>query len=161
MLDDTRGVTLREAVKDAWQGAGSTEEAVERLLAAAEQSEEVYRALAGPYLRQFAFAAVGNIVQDTRDVIWSRPSAPDARAAALAQVNATTLYDFPLPGGKRLGDATREEIAEAAQFYMKQANDMAWKARWLSAVAAKVPKGKTARKALSIAAIAEMKETTK
>jgi hypothetical protein len=161
MLDDPRNITLREAVKAAWRGAGSTEEAVDRLLEAAEESEEVYRALVGPYLRQFAFAAIGGIVKDTRDAAWARPTAPDARADALAQVNAATLYDFPLPGGKRLGDATAEEIAEAAQFYLKQANDMAWKSRWLSAVAAKIPKGKIARKALTVAALAEMKETTK
>jgi hypothetical protein len=41
--------------------------------------------------------------------------------------------DFRLPSGKRLGDANRAELFEAADYYGKMAEASFRKARWLEA----------------------------
>jgi outer membrane translocation and assembly module TamA len=52
--------------------------------------------------------------------------------AAVAQ--RLTLYDFRLYNGKRLGDATVEDIESSIKQYLAQATDMAAKAAWLQLV---------------------------
>jgi hypothetical protein len=53
-----------------------------------------------------------------------------------------TYYDFDLPSGLKLGDATREQVEAAAMFYSKQAKNMQIKGRWLESIA-ETMKGKT------------------
>ena len=60
------------------------------------------------------------------------------RSARLQGVFMATLFDFPLPGGKRLGDANAFEIREGAAAYQGTADDAAHKARWLARVAERV-----------------------
>lgn len=57
----------------------------------------------------------------------------------MAQETRRRLLDFPLRGGKRLGDATRPEVADAADWYetLRKANGK--NAKWLHAVAKKLP----------------------
>ena len=81
------------------------------------------------------------------------------RVAALAEGNAAMLMDFPLPGGKRLGEATADEVRTAAEFYSKQAGNMAHKARWLSMIAARV-KDKTVKDALTEKKLRELQKET-
>lgn len=63
-------------------------------------------------------------------------SPADQGGARLRAAIHVFLMDFPLPGtGKRLGDATGEEAAVAAQYYRGIAADASLKSRWLQAVA--------------------------
>jgi hypothetical protein len=41
---------------------------------------------------------------------------------------------FPLPGGKPLGEAVADEVAEAANAYLRTAADAGEKGRWLALV---------------------------
>ena len=64
------------------------------------------------------------------------PAAVDQGGARLRAAMRVFLMDFPLPGtGKRLGDATGDEVGAAAAFYRGVAADASLKARWLAAVA--------------------------
>lgn len=58
-----------------------------------------------------------------------------AAVAALARGMARSIFDFPLAGGRRLGDATRDEVIEQANLYAAFAADQQRKANWLRAVA--------------------------
>lgn len=88
---------------------------------------------------------------------------PDAtsRGDRLRSVIASTLFDFPLPGGKRLGDANAAEILEGAGSYHRNAADAAHKARWLEAVAGRVGRRNCAEKALTLAQLEALFEETK
>jgi hypothetical protein len=78
-------------------------------------------------------------------------SAEQGRTAAVAQGTfmARVLLDFPLANGRRLRDATREEVEEQAERYEHLADDMGRKARWLSAVAHLTPAGERVGKVIS------------
>ncbi|WP_156453760.1 hypothetical protein [Methylobacterium sp. CCH5-D2] len=111
-------------------------------------------ALTDPLLATACYTAVAVQVRQARRSVWAAPAASRQEAAAapqrrapedarrVAQLAAGTLAMFPLPGGKRLGEATREEIAAAASFYEAQSADMADKARWLRLIAQSVPHAK-------------------
>lgn len=83
------------------------------------------------------------------------------RGGRLRAVIATTLFDFLLPGGKRLGDANAAEILEGSAAYQRSASDAAHKARWLVAVAARVGRRNRADKALTLAELEALFEETR
>lgn len=78
------------------------------------------------------------------------------RVAALAEVNMRCGLDFPLKGGVKLRDATRDEVMEQAQLYDRAANDMTIKARWLYLIANRVPEGVSVGSVLSSDAVETM-----
>ena len=70
--------------------------------------------------------------------------------ARLRQVINANLFDFPLPGGKRLADANSLEIMDGANHYRGSAEDAAHKARWLDRVAKRVGGRNRAEEALPL-----------
>lgn len=135
------------------ESKGDPGKATEKLVARVRKDKALREAILDPLVEYACNQAVMREVRVNRGNVWVPPSPerlarmPDAeRVRALAN---GTLLMFPLPGGKRLGEATREEVAEAARFYERQAGDMAHKARWLQLVAQSIPDGKTAGKVLS------------
>ena len=78
-----------------------------------------------------------SIIRKVEDVTAGR-----ARVLALARGNLG-IMDFPLAGGVRLAEADRDKVAEQASLYGMHAADMAHKARWLNAIARRLPAGKT------------------
>lgn len=76
----------------------------------------------------------------------------------VVQLAAGTLLMFPLPGGKHLGDATREDIAKAASAYASQSEDMAVKARWLQLVLQSLPEGKKVGEVLTDKRLRELQK---
>jgi hypothetical protein len=72
-------------------------------------------------------------------------------------VASSLLDDVRLPNGRKLGDATREDLATAMAAYQIQADDAAVKHRWLRLIQQSVPPGKTVRQVLSDERLAELK----
>lgn len=68
---------------------------------------------------------------------------------AMAQSNARDLMNFELWGGKRLGDATGQEVRQSANNFYAQSFNMSMKGRWLALVAQKVPEDKIVGKTLT------------
>lgn len=87
-------------------------------------------------------------------------AAPKAKTSIVALANglAASLMNFPLAGGVRLGDATREEVLAQAGMYAATAKDAGHKARWLEAVAARVAPGQRVREALTDEALSSLQE---
>lgn len=156
-LDDTRDA-LAAAVAEACEGAAGISEAAERLLALARADAGLYAALMADHEAAAARRAVEVKFRSVRSAVWSRPAGPDARAGALARINTHTLLDFTLPGGRRLGDATRAEVEKAASYYGKIAADSGFKQRWLAKVAAAAPKRGTVSDKLDAAALLRLQK---
>lgn len=98
-------------------------------------SDHVLRAeFIEPLVREWcADLIAAECVRKPRAAVWSEAVNHGSNRRARAVVRS--LLDFPLPGGKPLHLATRAEVSDAADFYTRQAEDMAWKARWLTRIA--------------------------
>lgn len=158
---------VSEAARDALSRANNDVQKAAKLLEEAVRSRPKLReAITDPLIVEACYDAVRAQTRVARKVIWNPPSPSLPRstpkAAVLEQASRVihlasgTLLMFPLPGGKRLGDATRGEISEAAGFYERQGRDMADKARWLRLVAQSVTGKKTASEVLSDTRLREL-----
>lgn len=146
------------AIAQAWEGAQTNAEATERLVQMMQRDPDLYREIVAPFERDAAALAVQRSKIDTRSYIWTRPSAPDNRVAALARTNAVTLLDMRLPSGVRLGDATRDMVAEAATYYREAEAQMRGKAAFFEAVLGRVKGRKCVSECLSAEELQELRD---
>jgi hypothetical protein len=160
---ETKAETLRDAAKAALlQAGGDVRRATDALAARAMDEPEFLKAHYAEIIRTASYDAVSGAIRAERAIVWNTPQPTTierrAQVTALASGTVRTLLDFPLPGGKRLGDATRGEVGEAADLYGSQARDMAWKARWLAHVAQSVPDGKRVADVLTAERLEELRQ---
>ena len=114
-----------------------------------------------PRVADACHQAIALEIRKDRERVWTPPNVDRPGMTQQDRVRilaASNLLTFPLPGGKRLGDATRPEIEDAAEFYRKQSNDMAHKATWLRLVAQSIPDGKRAGAVLTDARLRELQQ---
>lgn len=120
-----RGVTSRDSLRDAVMRAIRKDRAMLQL--AVEQ-------LAAGVIARAA------LLRENRRLLLVTPE-PDQTAGlhAIAEARAATLFDYVLPDGSRLGDATAGILDEAIELHqqLEQANGK--KARWLSQVRTLLP----------------------
>lgn len=184
MLDETNGPRERLAamVSDAIYGR-DYQDAVDYLIAEVAKDHEAMSLMLEPYQRQAARELIGITVRSQRKRIWNNASDSvslgdneaahgnatvhthpgnyrNSVAALSAGVIRSGLMDFRLHDGTPLADADKAKITDAAIHWGTKARDMAWKARWMERVAAKVPDGKTVRQSLDEAALADLKKET-
>lgn len=95
-----------------------------------------------------ASEVVTSEMRRVRNSLWQNPQ-PKTSVLSLANGIANSLLDFPLAGGIRLRDATKEQVAEQAHLYRTHGSDMIRKAGWLDAIAKRVPEGTTVGEALT------------
>lgn len=153
-------VSARDVARECLAEAGSQREAVEMLVARMSVDAALRSEVMTPWEPRAAEALVRAVQTKSRAALWLRPVAPDDRIAALRNAAQTMLMDFPLPGGKRLGDATAEDLLAAGGFYSRQAGDMAHKARWLGAVRDRMGDAATVASALDEAALRALQGDT-
>lgn len=85
-----------------------------------------------------------------------RIPAPKTNIGALANVAARTLMEFPLAGGKRLRDASREEVEEQSVLYLTTGADMARKGTWLRRIAERLDPGQIVADAMTLDEVEEI-----
>lgn len=143
------------------QSDGTIEDATDRLFDLVT-ADKIFIAEHMPaILRTWCGDQIGALVGNIRLKAWTPPNAdPGQRQSRLTEA-VMSLLDFPLPGGKRLADASRPEVEAGALFYRKQADDMAWKARWLQLIAAKMGDQPNVAAALDAADLAKMQEASR
>ena len=159
---------LAEAVKRALDDAkGDVREATRMLEEAVRQSRRLRDLLLEPLISNACYDAIRAQVRVDRRDVWKAPvvklvpsNSGVTGSFRVAQLSAGTLLMFPLPGGLRLGEATRSEVVEAAGFYASQASDMAHKSRWLMLVAQCVPEDKTVGDVLTDKRLRDLQEAT-
>lgn len=161
---DTKTMIHTEA-RRAYEDAGEDIKAATDLFEQRVRDDAALRdALTDPLIRGACYSAVTMVIRLDRKRVWTAPVYSGAngetnnqagRVEALAQSN---LMMFPLPGGKRLADATREEIAEASNYYLDRAKDARHKGAWLALIADRLPDGKAVRDAMTEKELQEMKD---
>lgn len=125
----------------------------------------LFKMLMRPLVRQACYDLLRSICRKERREIWTAPkltaegTQPTVKSLAIGTKNS--LFNFPLPGGKRLGDALKCEVDEAATFYSLQANANAARARWLSAIAERMPASKTVSSVFTERRLADLQATAK
>lgn len=133
---------------------GDTRAAAESLFRRLQGSPALYAAVADPLVQAQCWHLIGQVKRKARTAVWNAPNYEKGLSDAadnvrhLSNANRTLMDDFPLPNGKRLGDATHADLIEAMTFYGQQARDMQSKAGFLAAVAGRVKGGKRVRDVL-------------
>lgn len=136
-LEDVVTTSIRDAFGDPVVAASLMEARV-------RDNKTLLAQLAAPYLADACWKAVNRRLEETKvpDQDDDPYEAPDTsgRLHALAD----SLLDFKLPSGILLRDAFAQDLRDAARWYASRADALAKRGRWLSAVAALIPRGKTA-----------------
>lgn len=152
---------LSDLVRRALEQTDDLQSAARALLAMCRSRPALYRVLMAQHEYDAARAAVGRLASHNRRLILSRPADPapaNKRAMHLAQVTSSAFLDFRLPGGRRLGQATAEQVREGAAFYIGRADDAYRKGTWLARIAKALPEGKTVAEQFADADLAQMLE---
>lgn len=164
-IELTKPKTLNDLARDFLDDhGGRTGPAIDALQSLILSDEALRLSIATEAVMTLAALKVQAEMRDDRSKVWNAANmraagtAPKAKTsiAALANGIAASLMNFPLAGGVRLGDATREEVLAQAGLYAKTAADMGHKARWLEAVAARVAPGQKVRDALNDEALTSL-----
>jgi len=117
-----------------------------------EGDADLLRELAAPAIAGLCWKHVRAAAQQQRTHYWSATAQPNVdQTNGLSAVGATTLMDYPLAGGKRLGDATAGELLAEAETYATLARVTALRGRWLRLIAERLPDGATVESTLSVA----------
>lgn len=158
-LEQSAAEKLTEIVRKVDATDADLDKRVAALLRAVKRIPEVYAEMMAPHEVPAARLLLRDSQRQERGALWARPTEPDARVAALAAGNS--LLDFRLPSGIRLRNATADEVGAAADFYTKQAADMAWKAKWLGQIVGRIKKDKTVGDCLTDADLIAIREKTR
>lgn len=153
--------TVESVARDCFKSCnGDVREGVRRMAKLVRADMGLFRQLLDEMVESACYSELAKLNRDNNRAIWTAANydkgGKGERVKALAHGNA--LMFFRLPTGSLLGQAKRAEVDEAAQFYSKQATDMAWKGRWLSMVAEKVEGQKTVGKCLTEHDLAKLQE---
>lgn len=148
---------VAEAAARALEDAGGdVQDAVARMETAVRHSDSLRDALTEPLIHGACADAVRAQVRSSRRQVWAKAApatlTPEAKAKdreRVVQLSRGTLMAFPLPGGLRLAEARAADVSRAADFYDRQAGDMAHKARWLRLIGQHLTGRKTVGKALN------------
>lgn len=153
--------TISELVRSAWDGADSDmPAATEALYGAVVSRQDLLNDILPKVVRSWCREQIGEYVGRLRAASLPEPD-DTGRGERLRGVIARSLFDFPLPGGKRLGDANAADIRAGAEAYDRSANDAAHKARWLSRVAERVGRKNRAENALTLQQLEELFEESR
>lgn len=104
--------------------------------------------------------AIRHAAASARPAYFRREAAEesDLSKRGLRLMAARNMYDYPLMGGLRLGDATREDLAENIAKHEADAATNAKKAAWLTSVSRHVTEDKRVRECLDSEALERLAE---
>lgn len=154
---DTAYAAARQALERA---SGNQAKAI-GIMANRVRKDRVLRdAVFEPLIEYACGQAINHALRQQRSGVWNAPAAKPGMSDGdrVRLLAAGTLAMFVLPGGQRLGEATRSQVADAAEFYGKQAEDMGHKSRWLRLVAQSVPDDKTVGDVLTDERLSALKD---
>lgn len=133
---------------------------VERVLADPDMRDEVLARVIEAQCSRILEAAVNEKHQAEKRRTGGGPigrlraNNAENHAAAVADALMDT---FKLPGGVKLGDATRKDLTTALASYEMQTADLSIKHRWLRLVQQSVPEGRRVRDVLTEERVAELR----
>jgi hypothetical protein len=147
--------TLYELAREYLEAAsGSTEDARAMLIERLETDHRVLAAIADAAISEAVRSVVGSSMRTDRAAIIkgvaTKPKLDfNAVTKSLEDTHRRMLLDFPLAGGVRLRDATREEVLAQADLYRKTETDARRKSTWLESVAKRLKPRQVVGKVMS------------
>lgn len=138
-------------------GDGDVAKATEQMSALVRKDKSLFQQLMWPLIDNACYDAIRAECRSQRRKIWETPRYTEDNILVVA---STRLMDLILPGGLTLGQAHRKDLLTAAEFYDRQAENMAHKGRFLSAIAEKL-NGKRVNRVLNEGDLCELQENTK
>jgi hypothetical protein len=132
---------LDDLAREAWQQAdGDVDAAVDTVMSKLKADPALMRSALDPMLQWACRSAVETIMRASRHQYRQAASAPSQNVIdglrSRAERVVLNLMDFPLRGGKKLGDATGSELIEEAVDRESRASTMIRDARWFRLIAA-------------------------
>lgn len=112
-----------------------------------------------PLVENACYDALRSVLRADRAQIWTAPNYTQAGNGSRLDSLARSMLDIPLPNGTLLRHAHKEDLLDAAKFYMTQAKDMAHKAKWLQTIAKRVG-SKTVGEKFTDVALRQLQEAT-
>lgn len=155
--------SIASVIRDVWtQNEGNMPEAASDLFSRVIGDQALLNDILPAVLMAWCREQISTHVGAIRIAAVQAAGANDAdHSPRIRRVIAATLFDFPLPGGKRLGDANANEIRDGAQSYDRAGRDALHKARWLQRVADKVGRKNKAESALTLAQLEQLFEESR
>lgn len=161
--------TVRDIAREYLDNAGGiTAVAIANLKAAIRNDDALLDLIATEAVMPWAAIAVQDEMRADRAAIWhnarnraqieerraalpqkGQTTAPKTQVASLSNGLRDSLMNFPLAGGQRLRDATKEEVAQQAALYRGQSHALRVRAVWLSKIEASLAPGQKVGDALT------------
>lgn len=128
---------LDDLAREAWQQAdGDVDIAVDTVMSKLKADSSLMRAAIEPMLQWACRSAVESIMRASRQQYRQSATVPSQNVLdGLRSRAERNLMDFPLRGGKKLGDATGAELIEEAVDRELSATTMIRDARWFRLIA--------------------------
>lgn len=135
---ESNKLSLCKIVEECMEIAGGVATAaVVELQKRMDNDRELYALVTAPFVAQAAWQVIRKYAHSERQRLWTAPN-DDGKARsegvhALAQSHWSILLNFRLPidGLPLLGMATKEQVCQAANFYLQQGKNMTQKGEWL------------------------------
>lgn len=157
--------SIRQVAQDIMRQCGAERgtpeylrECTESLLQYCLENEAAREAVLLPMLRQGCYETVRGLLREKRGQVYVTSGYDPEGKTDRIRGFARSLMEWPLPGGKPLGEATGADVLSAAEFYERQAEQMQSTAAWLSAIASRLAPQQKVKNALSEAQLAEMRK---
>lgn len=115
--------------------------ATEKLVEMVSTDHALWIACTSHLIRSACYEVISRHCHQTRRNILKSVAHDETQRGGRLIKFGKSLMDLPLPGGKRLCDATKADLIAAAEFYSKQAKQMNAMANLYTAIAGKVGRG--------------------
>lgn len=139
-----RKINLLKIVRECMDGCENYQQGAKVLLARAKKDPVLMSAIVEPFEYNACVDAIRRCMSEFRtrllEEVHSKqgalsPEDGQSRVKALLHVNMLSIYDYPLPGGKKLGDATIDDLKVAKDFHNKSRRAHGNSARWYGRIA--------------------------
>lgn len=148
---------------------GDPQKAARHLETLIRKDPDLFAELVNDFVRDQCEYLVRSMVHQQRERVLSHasPNHVDeltmtdqhgARVIALAYANVQSIFNFPIPGGKMLGEATGNEVRAAALEYLARGKTNSERGQWLMWIAERVGNQQKVKNALSETEILKLRE---
>lgn len=154
---------LREKAKDILsEEAGNLQSATKKLEALIWRDRNLRDTLIEGFVRTACYNLLRELLDHGRRTAWSGSvtrgggASSTSRVIALGRGTASALFEFLLPGGKSLRDATGAEVSSAADYYEERSTDSRMKSVWLRLIAQSLQPSQKASEVLTEERLVEL-----
>lgn len=155
--DETSIGVVKLAREAVYECDGDRDAALVLLRKWIDDDRALFERLIDPLIDDALANAIRRVATDDRSSLRLVAANPDKGAAGIVAMVERTLLDFPMPRGKRLGDATPAEVSEAAEYYRARERFNRQEARWYELVFEAMQGGSRVEAVLSHDALARLR----